>query len=100
MRYGLPYQGSKSAIARWVVDVLPRSHTLVDLFAGGCAVTHAALLSGKYERIIASDITDTPSVFMAAAKGEFRDFSKVLTRDEFLECDDTALKILYSFWEQ
>lgn len=34
-RYGLPYQGSKSRIAEWVVDLLPPSHTLVDLFAGG-----------------------------------------------------------------
>ena len=97
MRYGLPYQGSKSAIAEWVVDILPRSHTLVDLFAGGCAVTHAALVKGKYDRIIASDITDTPSVFLAAAKGEFRDFATVVTREEFLASDDTALKILYSF---
>lgn len=35
MRYGMPYQGSKSRIAEWVVDTLPKSHTLVDLFAGG-----------------------------------------------------------------
>ena len=34
-RYGMPWQGSKSRIAEWVVDVLPPSHTLVDLFAGG-----------------------------------------------------------------
>ena len=38
MRYGMPYQGSKSRIADWVVSVLPRSHTLVDLFAGGGAL--------------------------------------------------------------
>ena len=35
MRYGMPWQGSKSRIAEWVVDILPPSHTLVDLFAGG-----------------------------------------------------------------
>ena len=35
MRYGMPWQGSKSRIAEWVIDVLPPSHTLVDLFAGG-----------------------------------------------------------------
>lgn len=34
-RYGMPWQGSKSRIAEWVVDVLPPSHTLVDLFGGG-----------------------------------------------------------------
>ena len=34
-RYGMPWQGSKSRIAEWVVELLPPSHTLVDLFAGG-----------------------------------------------------------------
>ena len=34
-RYGMPWQGSKSRIAEWVVGLLPPSHTLVDLFAGG-----------------------------------------------------------------
>lgn len=97
MRYGLPYQGSKSRIAKWVVDTLPKSHTLVDLFAGGCAVTHAALLSGKWEHFIINDITDTPAVFVDAIKGEFKNFSTVLTRDEFMKCDDTALQLLYSF---
>ena len=49
MRYGVPYQGSKNQIARWVIDNLPEDKILVDLFAGGCAVTHAAMLSGKGE---------------------------------------------------
>lgn len=39
MRYGVPYRGSKNKIADWVVDHLPDGKTLVDLFAGGCAVT-------------------------------------------------------------
>ena len=34
-RYGMPWQGSKSRIAEWVIGILPPSHTLVDLFAGG-----------------------------------------------------------------
>ena len=96
-KYGLPWQGSKAQIADWVVDVLPRAHTLVDLFAGGCAVTHAAALSGKWERVIACDITDSPAVFVAAAHGEYHGMSTVLTRREFAECDDTMLRLLYSF---
>lgn len=64
MRYGLPYKGSKNAIAKWVVENLPRSEVLVDLFCGGCAVTHAALESGKFQRIIANDIrADVPKLF-------------------------------------
>ena len=45
MRFGVPYQGSKNQIARWVIDNLPEDEILVDLFAGGCAVTHAATQS-------------------------------------------------------
>ena len=97
MRYGLPYQGSKSRIAEWVLSVLPKSHTLVDLFAGGGAITHCALLSGKYQRIIANDITDSMMVFMDAAHGEYKNFATVLTREDFMSNEDTALKILYSF---
>ena len=47
MRYGVPYQGSKNKICKWVIDNLPSGKVFVDLFAGGCAVTHAAMLSGK-----------------------------------------------------
>ena len=97
MKYGLPYQGSKSRIADWVLSVLPSSHTLVDLFAGGGAIVHAALLSGKYERIIANDKTDSMLVFMEAAQGGFDGFSTVVTREEFNASDDMAIKILYSF---
>jgi len=47
MRYGLPYKGSKNGIAKKIVDALPAGEVFVDLFAGGCAVTHAAMLSGS-----------------------------------------------------
>lgn len=47
MRYGCPYMGSKNSIARPIVDFLPRRKNFIDLFAGGCAITHAALLNVK-----------------------------------------------------
>ena len=98
-RYGLPYQGSKSRIAEWVVSLLPPSHTLVDLFAGGGAITHCALLSGKWERIIANDITDSMTVFCAAINGEFDGYAACPSREEWLEYrdTDTALALLHSF---
>ena len=96
-RYGIPYQGSKSRIATWVVDQLPASHTLVDIFAGGCAVTHAALLSGKWDDIIANDLTDGPQIFLRAIHGEFADYDYVPTREEFKASDDSVVRILYSF---
>ena len=99
MSYGLPYQGSKNKIAKWVVDNLPSADVFVDIFAGGCAVTHCAMLSGKYKRFIANDITDTVEVFKAATKGEFSGYCTVPTREEFYaeKEDDKALAILNSF---
>lgn len=35
MKYGLPYKGSKSKIADWVIDNLPENDTFVDVFFGG-----------------------------------------------------------------
>lgn len=57
-RYGLPYMGSKNKIANWVVDVLPKAEHLYDLFCGGCAVTHAAMMRGKYEHYHVNDISN------------------------------------------
>lgn len=50
--YGIPYQGSKSKIAPWVVEHLPSSDVLVDLFAGGCAITHCELESVPFPVIV------------------------------------------------
>ena len=97
MHYGTPYKGSKNAMAPWVVERLPVAETLVDLFAGGCAVTHAAMLSGKFERFIANDLGDAPSVFRDAINGEFEGYATVPTREEFFAGDDPALRLMYSF---
>lgn len=95
--YGLPYKGGKSRIAEWVVGVLPENETLVDLFAGGCAITHCAMLSGKWERVIANDISDAPEVFADAVNGKI-DISRFpLTREEFMETDDTLARLVYSY---
>ena len=98
-KYGLPYQGSKNSIAEWVIDHLPTADTLVDLMAGGCAISHAALLSGKYKHVIANDITDTAFIFDAAMRGEMDGYATVLTRDEFhaVKATDTLGSIFYSF---
>lgn len=57
--FGVPYQGSKSKIAEWVVGLLPPATHLYDLMAGGCAVSHCAMLSGKYKEVHVNDITDS-----------------------------------------
>ena len=78
-RYGVPYKGSKSKIAKWIVDLLPHSHMLVDLFAGGCAVTHCAMLSGKWERFVVNDLTDAPTMFIDAIKVSTTTTARFLT---------------------
>lgn len=45
MNYGVPYMGSKNRIAKDIIAKLPTGKRFVDLFAGGCAITHAAILS-------------------------------------------------------
>ena len=98
-RYGVPYRGSKSRIAPWVVKLLPSAETFVDLFAGGCAVTHAALLAGRWERYIVNDLSDAPRLFIDAAKGKYADDTRIPTRDEFFaqKDDDPYIRYLFSF---
>ena len=56
IRYGFGYQGSKNKICRWLMDILPRGKRFVDLFGGGFAVSHAALLSGKYKSVYYNEL--------------------------------------------
>ena len=99
MRFGVPYQGSKSQIARWVIDNLPEDEILVDLFAGGCAVTHAALLSGKWNKVIANDIGDAPEVFCNAILGKYADEKRWISREDFqnLKDTDSYVSLCWSF---
>lgn len=97
MSFGIPYQGSKNSIAQWVVDNLPPAEVFVDLFAGGCAVTHAAMLSGKFAKYIVNDLGDAPDVFIKAANGGYADYDVVPTREEFKNTTDYVTKLLYSF---
>lgn len=54
--FGLPYMGSKNATAENIVSMLPRGRRLLDLFGGGASVTHAALVSGRFEQVVYNDI--------------------------------------------
>ena len=99
MRYGVPYRGSKNKIADWVVDHLPDGKTLVDLFAGGCAVTHAAILAGKWERFIVNDLGDAPEVFENAINGKYANEKRWISREDFykLKDSDPYVSIVWSF---
>ena len=101
MNYGLPYKGSKNKIAKRIIDVLPSAETFVDVFAGGCAITHAAILSGKYKRIIANDIdVKIPMLFKNAINGNLpANYDRFVSRDEFnqLKDSDAVVACCWSF---
>lgn len=97
-KYGLPYQGSKRRIADKIIDLLPRAPVLVDLFAGGCAVTHAALESGKFESVIANDLSDAPVLFYYVSRYGVT-APRWVSREEFFakKDNDPFIKYIYSF---
>ena len=89
MTYGVPYIGSKNACAQWVIDHLPPGDRLVDLFAGGCAITHCALLTEKWPRMLANDIDSGPQLFYCAAHGRYRNENRWISREDFFKLKDT-----------
>ena len=98
--YGLPYTGSKSRIAHWVIDNLPCGRVLIDAFAGGCAITHRALLSQKWQTIIANDINGKyPQLFADAVQGKYRDEKRWISREDFerLKSQDAFIACCWSF---
>ena len=99
MRYGVPYRGSKNKIADWVVDHLPDGKTFVDLFAGGCAVTHAAILAGRWENFIINDLGDAPEVFENAVNGKYANEKRWINRETFqkLKDVDPYVRFCWSF---
>lgn len=90
MKYGLPYKGSKNKLAERIVRLLPRRTNLVDLFCGGCAVSHAALLMGKYEHIYINDINwMCPTLFMDALQGKYANDTRWISHEDFFRLRDT-----------
>ena len=101
-RYGLPYKGSKNAIASWIIQNLPKADTFVDLFFGGGAVTHVALLSGKYQHFIVNDIDGRlPKLFLDCIYGKYTiaNHPEWVSREEFMQRkdDDAYIALIWSF---
>jgi site-specific DNA-adenine methylase len=100
MRYGIPYVGSKNKIAEKIIDKLPPAKHFYDLFGGGGAMTHCALLSGKYKYVHYNEFN--PLVFKAfkmAVNGEFEDETRWISREDFekLKNTDPYVAICFSF---
>ena len=100
MNYGLPYKGSKNRIAKKILDVLPDAPVLYDVFCGGCAVTHAAMLSGKYQRFVINDRRGwLPDAFRKAIHGGYAHEDRWISREDFerLKSTDAYAAMCFSF---
>jgi len=100
MNYGIPYKGSKNKIAEKLIEQLPSATHFYDLFGGGGAMTHCALLSGKYEFVHYNELN--PLVFKAfkmAINGEFKGENRWISKEDFerLKDSDPYVACCYSF---
>ena len=100
MNYGIPYKGSKNKIAESIIAQLPPAKHFYDLFGGGGAMTHCALMSGKYEFVHYNELN--PLVFKAfkmALNGEFESETRWISREDFekLKDSDPYVACCFSF---
>lgn len=96
----MPYKGSKNSIAQHIIDVMPPAEHFYDLFGGGGAMTHCALLSGKYKYVHYNELD--PLVFKGfkmAVNGEFKNENRWISREDFFKLKDTDpyVAICFSF---
>ena len=99
--WGLPYMGSKNSIAKDIVNALPGGERLVDLFAGGCAITDYALKNtNKFSRFLVNDLNGwSPQTYLKALAGGFKDEERWISRKDFFRLKDTDpyVKLCFSF---
>ena len=99
--WGLPYMGSKNSIAKDIVNALPSGERLVDLFAGGCAITDYALKNtNKFSRFLVNDLNGwSPQTYLKALAGGFKDEERWISRQDFFRLKDTDpyVNLCFSF---
>ena len=91
--------GSKNKIAEWVVGHFPEKKHFYDLFAGGCAVTHCAMLKSKFNTYTINDISRMTEFFTDAISGKYADEKRWISREDFLRLkdNDEYVRICWSF---
>ena len=97
--WGIPYQGSKNSIAEDIIRYLPKGNRFVDLFGGGFAISHCALVSNKWNYVLYNDYSEQlTKLIIDAISGKF-DYSvfkpEFITREEFHEKKHTNAYIKY-----
>ena len=99
-RYGIPYKGSKNKVVKWLVECLPSSENFYDLFCGGCAVTHYAILQHRWRNFHINDINPMLApMFVDAINGKFKNENRWISREDFhrLKAIDPYVSICFSF---
>ena len=99
-RYGVPYMGSKNDIAVQIIEHLPQARNFYDLFAGGCAVTHAAMVSGKFRNFICNDLQGMGvQLFINSIEGRYANENRWISREDFfrLKSTDPYVALCWSF---
>lgn len=99
-KYGAAYQGSKSKIADDIISKLPSKKYFIDAFAGGGALAHCALESGKFENIIANDLQTKEILeahFLWTPEQHLEFQKKWITKEEFEQTNDLYIKTCWSF---
>lgn len=102
-KYGIPYMGSKDKIADDILSVLPRGKRFVDLFGGGFAMSHAALLSGKYEQVFYNELNPLlPKLIKDTLAGKYANERRWISREDFsrLKDVDGYVRCIWSFGNQ
>lgn len=79
------------------MNTFPRLiHSSTSSSEGG-AVTHAAMLSGKFRNFLANDLRKTPQAWNRAVDGIGDEYDRFISKEEFLASDDMLVKMLWSF---
>lgn len=95
MKYGLNYQGSKSALCPELCSLFPIRSNFYDLFSGGCAVSHRMIELGQFNHYFLGDINPLPlKLFMQCLRGDVpaprwigkEEFDKVKAVDPYAAC--------------
>ena len=97
--YGLPYTGSKNRLAEKIAAHFPEADTLVDVFFGGGAVTHWAMVHSKFKNYIANDIRTTPQFFKECIEGKYSNDLRWVSSEDFKNSsrDDWFVRLIWSF---
>ena len=101
--YGIPYMGSKTKIAVDLLRQLPTGNRFVDLFGGGFAMSHAAILSKRYKHYLYNDFNPLiVGLVKGGLKGDYnyaRFKPAFITREKFYEKKEQNgyIKYIWSF---